>query len=242
MDLTALLIIALLGMGIFACVAYIIVTLPVSQPYFSASFSKHKYALLTINKNGVLTIQPAKFKNGRAALSKSTAKFIKTGLNGSYSLGNIRCDLVHNDVGAIIEDSTLGVFAELEKCGIKDIAELTQRANQAVLINLGLLNKKEFTQSELDRINTLANYTLDNLQLLSPAVRKLNVNDMLKNCKFDSQILSADNEESIALIARQYRTLLTGKKETEDGMNIKTIVIIGVVIIAVALGAAFFLM
>lgn len=242
MDLISLMIIALLGIVIFACICYIVVTLPVSKPYFSASFSKHKYALLTINKNGVLTIQPAKFKNGRAALSKATAKFIKTGLNGSYSIGNIRCDLVHNDVGAIIEDSTLGIFKELEKCGIRDIGELTQRANQAAMIKLGLLDKKEFSQYDIDRINTLSTYTMENLQLLAPAVRMLNVNDMLKNCKLDSQSLSADNEEAIALIARQYRTLLTGKKENEGGLDMKTVIIGGVVLIAVALGAAFFLM
>lgn len=234
--------IALLFIGLVICIAFILMTAPVSIPYFKASFSKDKYALLMVHNNGVISLIPAKFANSRAILSNGLAKFIKQGLRGSYTLGNIRCDLVHSEVAYMVEDQTLGIFDELERAGIKNYRDLITRANQAILIKKGLLQQQEFTQKQLNDIKFARDFVLENTKLLAPIVRELDMQIMMQNCTLSPQRLAADSEETTALIAKQYKNLTQGKKSLADNsspVNMKTIVIIGVVLVICGIGATF---
>lgn len=234
--------IALLFIGLIVCVAFILMTAPVSIPYFKASFSKDKYALLMVHNNGMISLCPAKFANSRAILSNGLAKFIKQGLKGSYTLGNIRCDLVHSEVAFMVEDQTLGVFDELERAGIKNYRDLITRANQAVLIRRGLLQKQEFSKKELDDIKLARDFIIENSKLLTPVIRELDMQIMMQNCTLSPQRLAADSEETTALIAKQYKLMTTGKKAlggSSSPINMKTIMIIGIVLVICGLGATF---
>lgn len=223
-------------------VAYIIMTMPVGVEYFKAAFSKDKYALMIVDKNGVFRLRAAKFRNGRATLSQGMAKFLKMGLKGSYSLGSIRVDLVHSNVAPMIEDSTLGIFAELKKAGIDDIQELTKRCNQAALLQAKLINPDMLTSKDKEQILYVSNFIKNNITLVSPLVYELKVHDMLENCFIDPVQLAAETEESVAIIASQYNKLLGKKSPKEGGMDIKVMIIIGIVVIGLALGATFFMM
>lgn len=240
---TMLAIIAVLFLFLVVCIAIIVISAPVCIPYFKSAISKNKYALFMVHDNGAITIEPAKFANSRAILSNGLAGYIKQGLKGSYTVGNIRCDLVHSEVAPMIEDSTLGVFDELKRAGINDIHDLITRANQATLISMGILNQKEFSKKQLEQIKLSRDYMLANTKLLTPAIRELNVHDMMANCEISPQRIAADSEEQIALVAKQYTTMLLGKKEDEGksggSLNPKTVMIIGVVILFVAMGAVF---
>jgi hypothetical protein len=233
---------ALFILIIAVLIAYVVLTLPVGMEYFKAALSKDKYALLIVDKNGVFRIRSAKFRNGSATLSQGMAKFLKTGLHGSLSLGSIRCDLVHSSVAPMIEDSTLGVFKELKKAGIEDIQELTARCNQAALIKDHIINPKTLSSQEKERIAYVSNYVKTHITLLSPVIYELNTHDMIKNCSIDPVVLAADTEESTALIASQYSKMMGKKSPKDNGPDGKIILIIGVVIIACALGVAFFMM
>lgn len=223
-------------------VAYIIMTLPVGAEYFKAAISKDKYALFIVDKNGVFHIKAAKFRNGRATLSQGMAKFLKMGLKGSYSLGSIRIDLVHSNVAPMIEDSTLGVFNQLKEVGIDNIQELTKRCNQAALMEAKLINPEILSDREKERILYVSDYIKKHITLLSPVVYELNVYEMVNNCSIDPIVLAAETEEDTAIIASQYNKLL-GKKSPKDGApNMKMLIIIGIIIIGLALGATFFMM
>ena len=233
---------ALFILIIAVLVAYILMTLPVGLEYFKAAFSKDKYALMVVDKNGVFRLKAAKFRNGRATLSPGMAKFLKMGLKGSYSLGSIRVDLVHSNVAPMIEDSTLGVFAELKKAGIEDIQELTKRCNQAALKEAKLINPETLSAKEKERILYVSDFIKNNITLVSPLVYELNVHDMIKNCSIDPIQLAAETEESVAIIASQYNKMLGKKPIKEGGMDMKLMIIIGIVVIGLALGATFFMM
>lgn len=230
-------------MLLIACLGgYVLMTAPIALEYFKAVLSKDKYGLFIIDKNGVFRFKAAKFRNGRATLPHGLSKYLKMGLHGSYSFGSIRCDLVHSSIAPMIEDSTLGVFQELEKIGIKDIGELTAVCNKAALLNANILNPATLTSHEREKIEYISNYYMNNIQLFAPAVRELDVHSMLKNCVIDPTVLSADTEESTAIIAAQYSKLMGKKTLSEGGMDMKMIVIIGIVVICGAMAAAFFLM
>lgn len=237
-------VIALLFLGLVVTLAALLISAPVSIPYLKASLSKDKYALLMVHNNGVISLTPAKFANSRAILSNGLAKFIKQGLKGSYSIGNIRCDLVHSEVAYMIEDQTLGVFDELKRAGIDNYRDLITRANQATLIRMGLLNQKEFTPNQIEEIKLSREFMLNNTKLITPIIRELNVQDMMQNCTLSPQRLAADTEETTALIAKQYRGLTQGKKYSEGSsgglpINGKTIIIIAIVLIICGIGATF---
>lgn len=242
--ITLLGVIAILFVVIVALSLFIIVTFPVSKPYFLAVLSKSKYALLQISKNGTISIEPAQFRNSRAVVSNGLAKFIKQGLHGSYTLGTIRCDLVHSEVAPMIEDSTLGVFEQLESVGISDIQDLLTRVNRSIMLKLGLINREELTPAELENVKLARQYYLNNVTLLAPAVRELRVHDMIKNCVVSPASISADLEESTALVAKQYRAMVQGKKEAglKGGeINIKLIAVIGVLVVLAGLALCFFM-
>lgn len=240
-----LIVIALMFIALVVTIAVILISAPVSIPYLKASMSKDKYALLMVHNNGVISLNPAKFANSRAILSNGLAKFIKQGLKGSYSIGNIRCDLVHSEVAYMIEDQTLGVFDELKRAGIDNYRDLITRANQATLIRMGLLNQKEFTANQIEQIKLSREFMLNNTKLITPIIRELNVQDMMQNCTLSPQRLAADTEETTALIAKQYRGLAQGKKFLEGSsggglpINGKTIIIIAIVLIICGIGATF---
>jgi len=228
---------------IIACLAvYLIMTMPVAWEYFKAVLSKDKYGLFIIDKNGVFKFKAAKFRNGKASLPNSMSKYLKMGLHGSYSLGSIRCDLVHSSVAPMIEDSTLAIFQELEKVGIKDIGELTAACNRVALERCNILNPATLTALEREKVEYIANYAMNNLTLLGPAVVELKGHDMLKNCVIDPTVISAATEETTAMVASQYSKLMGVKKPGESGLDPKMLMIIGIVIIGGALAAAFFMM
>jgi hypothetical protein len=228
---------------IISCLGiYIVLTKPIAWEYFKAAISKDKYGLYIVDKNGVFNFKAAKFRNGKATLPNSLSKYLKMGLHGSYSLGSIRCDLVHSSVASIIEDNTLAIFQELEKNGIKDIGELTAACNRMALEKCKILNPATLTPLEREKVEYVANYAMNNISLLSPAIVELKVHDMLKNCVIDPTVISAATEETTAMIAAQYSKLMGAKKPGEGGFDPKMLMIIGIVVIGGALAAAFFFM
>jgi hypothetical protein len=105
-----------------------------------------------------------------------------------------------------------------------------------------ILNPATLTPLEREKVEYVANYAMNNISLLSPAIVELKVHDMLKNCVIDPTVISAATEETTAMIAAQYSKLMGAKKPGEGGFDPKMLMIIGIVVIGGALAAAFFFM
>lgn len=222
-------------MVLLALAAFIVLTLPVSLEYFFATIG-NKYLLLTIDKTNTVRLKAAKFKNGTATIDKGTAKFIKTDLDGSMSIGNCRCDIVHKDISVMAQVKVLGAIDQLNNLGIDGVQDLCNRINYVTMVDAGLIGrpKTEAEDAYYQRQRLIKDQLENKLSILKPAITPIKLKNMVQYGVITPQMLKADEEENTIIIAKHYNELLGGKKGSDAyGALIPLVIVLGVIIMGV---------
>lgn len=223
------------GVLIFALVGFIMITFPVAWEYFLASMGS-KYLLITVDKTNTIRLCATKFKNGTATIDKGTAKFIKTDLDGSMSLGNCKCDIVHKNVSVMAQLNIVGALDQLAPLGINDVKDLCERINYVTMVEAGLIAKPKSPRDEefLKRCALLKNQMENQLSILRPAIMPVKLKNIVQYGVVTPQMLKSDEEESIVAIAKQYSDLLSNKKGSNAFSDmIPLVIVLGVIIMGI---------
>lgn len=203
-------------------------------PYLKASFGKSKYCILEISKTNAIRPIPAEFHNGMAIIKDRIGRFVKLGLNGSYNLGNCRCDIVLNQVGIMSETEFVAMTDELDRLGIGSLQDMVLILNaiSATSAKIPISNQSYQFASEFLRAHPEYDFTV-----FYPLCGKMNVKKLVDWAQGSPEIISQAISEGIAEASEQYVQAATGKSSAADLKGMLPLIVIGIVGILIAVMA-----
>ncbi|MDE2519226.1 MAG: hypothetical protein O0X96_05750 [Methanocorpusculum sp.] len=202
-------------------------------PYMKASLGKSKYFILEISKTNAIRVIPAEYHNGMAIIKNRIGRFVKLGLNGSYNIGNCRCDIVLNQVGIIAETEYVAMTEEMERLGIHSLQDMVMILNVLAANESNIPISAESYKFASEFLKAHPDY---DFSVFYPLCGKMNIKKLVDWAQGSPEVISQAISEGIAEASEQYVQAASGKSAF-DLKGMMPLIILGFVGILIAMMA-----